>query len=230
MNREEYSGYIGWFKQPLERPQNTKPTMYVVADHNKQEMDLVLLTPGCFLDAYRHIKTFGSVKTRVFIPSLRMEWISDIFNLYMSARNITDIKWVFPNRSEHSSFEEGHILEVFHQNEFDSHCGVGYIHNESVPQVYDIEVYDSDGKHYFSQYATEENVLDLAEDEMLADIHLPYRSTIYGGDSYLKLFEKDPAICRSKLVPHSFLSVADYYIFQNTPNVNRGKVITYDFI
>lgn len=230
MSQEEYSGYIGWFKQPLTQPRNSKPTMYMVADHQKQEMDLALLTPGCFLEAYHCIKAFGSVKTRLFIPSLRMEWISDIFNLYMSTRDIIDIKWIFPNRSDHDSFEDGHLLESFHLNEFDESCGMGYVPNEHIPDVYDIEIHDSDGIHYFSQYLTKEKLDQLIENDYITDIHLPHRSTIYGGENYRSLYLTCPGICRSHIIPHSFLSVEEWSMYQSMPNVKRGKVINYDSI
>ncbi len=230
MNQREISGYIGWFKQPLERPKTSKPTMYMVSDWKKGEMDLVLLTPGCFLDAYHHIKIFGAVKTRIFVPSLRMEWISDIFNLYMAAKNITDIMWVFPERSDHHTFEQGHILSHAYNNEENPICGVSYVKNDNVDDVYDLIIYDSDGGHYFSQYLSEEEYSQLLEKESeCVDIHIPYRSTVYGGLSYMELYEKDPAFARTKCVPHSFLSVADYYLFHEMKNVNRGKV-AHDFI
>lgn len=227
---DEISGYIGWFKQPIEKPRTCKPTMYMVSDSLKKEMDLVLLTPGCFLEAYHHIKNFGAIRTRLFIPSLRYEWISDIFNLYMTMRDIWDVKWVFPKRSDHDDFEKGHIVRLTHVNRFDSRCGIRYIENVNMDGVYDIEIMDHDGIHYFSQYLDEETLKCLIDDTRITDIHLPYRSTIYGGLSYYKVFESDQKNARSKLIPHSFLSLTDYHTFHDMKNVNKGKVINYDLI
>ena len=76
----EYTQFVGRMKQPLQEPEIDIPSMYAVADSLKAELDLIILTPGSFLHAYNFIKEFGAKSVRLFTPSLRPEFISDIFN------------------------------------------------------------------------------------------------------------------------------------------------------
>ena len=111
MDVKQNSNYIGLFKNPLQKPEIDRPTMFVAHDGLKREVDLILLNPGTFLHAYKYLTELGVINIRLFVPSLRPEFISDIFNLYMSKCIITPIKWVFPDRPfyRHTDFEDGQI-------------------------------------------------------------------------------------------------------------------------
>ena len=52
MEQPIFSGYIGSFKQPIPELGTCIPTMYIVSDPLKYELDLILLTPV----SYTHLR------------------------------------------------------------------------------------------------------------------------------------------------------------------------------
>ena len=206
MQLSEYCGYIGRMKQPMELMRDN-PTMFVLMDEYKREFDLILLTPGTFLHAYNFIKKINPVSVRLFIPTLNMEFVSDIFNLYMTLKDKMLIKWVFPDKVNHSDFSDGQIRCNTHINEFNHKLSITYVKNECVDGVYDIIARSSDAVHYFSQYLTQSDAKNLYEDSEYDYIHIPESSTLYGGECYRTLSSK----YQPKFVPHSFVSITELY-------------------
>lgn len=202
------SGYVGLFRQPIQRPTEDKVTMFAVSDSVNTELDLILLSPGAFLDAYRFIKQFNACYYRIFVPSLRYEYISDFLNLYMSLKNIYPIKWVFPDEFDHYDFSKGQIKTSTYINENDSSISISYVKTE-IDGLYDIIVRNADSVHYFCQYLTESRAKQLFRDRSYTYIHIPVSSTIYGGLSYLQVIKLDRHY-RRKFIPHSFTSIEQF--------------------
>ena len=198
--------YIGVMKQPIQLPDTYNPTMYIAVDHRMEELCLILLTPCCFLHAHRAIQWMNTQRVRLFSPSLRPEWISDIFNLYMTERTKMDILTVYPKKFHHDDFTKGQLVQDEYVNGADHDIRIRYIENPNVDDAYDIKVSNAKGYRYFSQYLTEEKLDALYEDSGCLEIHVPYTSTMYGGLNYLtsgKIHHK----YWNKLQAHSFASI-----------------------
>lgn len=219
----EYSQYVGRMKQPLQKPDIDNPTMYAVADSRRAELDLILMTPGSFLHAYNFIKQFGAKSVRLFVPSLRPEFISDIFNLYMILKDVIPIKWVFPKEYRHYDFTKGQIKEETYVNTVNPQLTISYIENSEVSNLYDIVVRTKNGTHYFSFHLTEKRLLELFKNRTCTYIHLPKSSTLYGGLTYDEALKIDRKYKR-KLEPHDFTSVEELYKFKGRP-IPDGKEI-----
>lgn len=230
MKEIQFSGYIGNFKQPLQKPEAYKPTMYVLSDFLRNELALVLLTPISYLHAYKYIKKFYPKSVKLFTPTLRIEMVSDIFNLYMSFKDIIPIEWVFPSESGYYSLDKGLSKTNSYINSYDSTLAISYIKNDAVENVYDIVIYDNESVRFFTQYLTKEQLDILYDNPLYTTIELPYTSTMYGGLSYLDiqtLYEKKYL---TKLVPHSFASIDEYELCLETNRLDKGKVVYNDFI
>ena len=114
MNTKQISTYIGQYKLPFPNENiDVIPSMYLIVDGMKQEADLIILTPCAFNKAYKYLLNLDVINIRVFVPSMRPEFISDIFNIYMSLVNIKPIMWVFPDKPfyPHTDFESGQIKQ-----------------------------------------------------------------------------------------------------------------------
>lgn len=219
----EYTQFVGRMKQPLQEPEIDIPSMYAVADSLKAELDLIILTPGSFLHAYNFIKEFGAKSVRLFTPSLRPEFISDIFNLYMILKDRISIKWVFPKEYQHYDFTKGQIKEKTYINTVNPQLTISYIENNEISNVYDILVRSKNGTHYFSFYLTKNKLLELYKNKACTYIHIPKSSTLYGGLTY------DTAIIinkkyKQKLNPYDFTSIEELYNY-NGRSVPDGKGI-----
>ena len=146
MDIKQISTYIGYYKILFPNESiDAVPSMYLIMDEMKKEADLIILTPGALNRAYKYLLNLDAINIRLFVPSLRPEFISDIFNLYMSLVYIKPIMWVFPDKPfyPHIDFESGQIKQLNYINDHDSSISISYIKNENVDDVYDIIVRDN---------------------------------------------------------------------------------------
>ena len=211
MAKQMVKGYIGMFKQPLQKPEVDSTTMFAVIDEAKIEMELIILTPGSFACACRAIREMNPRRVSVFFPSLREEYISDIFNLYMTMKDELPIKWVFPKKYRgHSTFLNGQITTVVYTNSADSSLSVRYEENPNVEDVYDIIVKNKNGTHVFSQNLDFFKLDELSKDPYVTYIHVPASSSVYGGLTYLDIV-KEYKDYYHKVIPHSYSSIEEYY-------------------
>mgnify|MGYP006916043025 CR=1 FL=1 len=222
----EYCQYVGRMKQPLQKMEIDNPSMFALADSLKTELDLILLTPGTFLHAYRFILRFNPKKVCIFVPSMRPEFISDVFNLYMRMRGIIDISWVFPKEFPHFDFSKGQIKTDVYVNSFNQALTVTYLKNEEVSNVYDIAVRSQGGTHYFSFCLTESKLKSLYRSKKTTVIHIPKSSTLYGGLSYDEVAKLDRRYLQ-KVEPHDFTSIEELYKFKDRP-IPDGDLMAFD--
>lgn len=204
-----YSGYIGNMKQPLEHPEVDTPTMYAIVDGDKRELDLIILSPSAFLHAYHYIKLHDYLSVKLFAPSIREEFVSDLYNLYQTIEPMKPIKIVFPEDSHHYDLSFAIEKTSNYIHTYDPTIAIEYIENPDVDHVYDIVVHSNNTKFYISSYLTAEKLEELYQDASIAKIHLPYSSTLYGGLSCLSAIELDRKY-RSALIPHSYKNIAEY--------------------
>lgn len=211
-----FSKYLGYMKQPIIQPELYAPSMYMLSDTNKQEMDLILLTPGTYNHAYQEIKNFNPISLRLFIPSLRPEFISDIFNLYMLYRDHMLIKWVFPDSYNHYDFSFGQIQTDSYQNQANTDLTIHYERNPNVDGVYDIIARSQDACNYFSFFLTEQKLSELMQDEHITFIHVAKSSTLYGGLTYDQILEahrKHPSVFKRRIIANDFTSADELRLY-----------------
>lgn len=223
----EYSQYCGRMKQPLQKPDIDKPSMYFVADYLREELDLILLTPGTFWHAYEFIKFIIPKNLKLFIPSIRPEFISDIYNLYMLLKDQIPTNWVFPQEVSYYDFEKGQIRDTKYVNEADPRLSISYLENPNLNNVFDIVVYSRNASNYFSFFLTEDRLQSLYRTSKCTLIHLPKSSTIYGGLSYdtaLKLNHK----YKKKLVPYDFASIEELYTYKRRAIPEADSLMKYE--
>lgn len=217
MNLPEYIRYVGRMKQPLQKMDAFSPSMFAVADPEKVELCLIILTPGTFCHAYHYIKESNAKIVKLFFPSLRPEFISDVMNLYMSLQGTVPIKWVFPETYNHYSFSAGHERCNTYIHPVDSKISIEYIKNDRVDRLYDILVRSEEGEHYFSLHMTDEKCTELFYCKNCTFIHVSKSAPLYGGMCYDSLFHMNKLFAR-KLVPYDFTSLEEYWNF-------RGNVV-----
>lgn len=210
MKLNEYYGYIGRLKQPLQYPQVDRPTMFMVADSLKTELDMILLTPGTYLHAYKYIMSYKPRSVVIFAPSFGPEFISDIFNLYMTLKDIMPIKVVFPHGYNHYDFDMGILKTDVYVNNYSQWISIRYEENTNLDDVYDIVVNCENESNYFSMYMTKEKAESLFENDDINRINLPMSSTLYGGLTYSDVIKIDRHYA-FKFTPSEFTSVDEMY-------------------
>lgn len=213
MKLPEHIRYVGRMKQPLQKMNVFAPSMFALSDPEKVELCVIILTPGAFCHAYEFIKGFGAKIVKIFVPSLRPEFISDVMNLYMSLKNKMPVKWVFPEKYNHYSFSMGHEKCGVYIHPVDPMISIEYIKNSEVDRLYDILVKCEEGQHYFSLHMTDEKCMELFYCRTCTFIHVPKSAPIYGGMSYDALFDMNKKF-RRKLVPFDFTSYEEYIKFR----------------
>lgn len=210
MKMSEHYGFIGYLKQPLQVPNVDRPTMFMASDPMKNELDLVLLTPGTFLHAYKYILAFKPKQLKLFIPSFGPEFISDIFNLYMLLKDMIPTKCVFPDRIGHSEFDDGLIISDVYVNPYSTSISFRYEQNQHTDDVYDILVNTEDESNYFSMFMTKEIAKSLYDNININYINLPMTSTLYGGLNYNDVLNLDRKY-KFKFRPTDFTSIDEMY-------------------
>lgn len=223
MKLDEHVRYVGRMKQPLQNQSVDNPSIFIASDSLKCELDIILLTPGCFLHAYNFIKSFQPKYVTLFMPSLKPEFISDVFNLYMTLKDRMPINWVFPDEYPHVTFSQGQIKSFSYQNRFSSDITITYVENSVADRVYDLIVRSKHGTHYFSLSITENIIKELFCKKELTFIHIPKSVTLYGGETFDSITCKEIKYKR-KLVPFDFESIEDYYKF-NGRDIPEGEII-----
>lgn len=212
------TGYTGIFKQPIQDTASYGPTVYCVADPTKKEVCIIPLVPGFYQDVYRYASLVTNEEVTIFIPSLDILFISDMFNLIMNLRNVKkSLRWVFPDRPEISSSIEFLNLQNVassYDHTVDSRLSIEYIKDTYIPDrtVYDIIVRDGTKTIYLTSYMTAEKAKALNDNIAYTEIHVPFSSTLYGGLSYIDIVKLDGPY-RKKFVINCFTSVDEYEVY-----------------
>lgn len=210
MKLNEYYGYIGRLKQPLQYPDADRPTMFMVSDSLRTELDLILLTPGTYLHAYKYIVSFKPKSVVLFVPSLRPEFVSDVFNLCMTLKDQMPIKCVFPHEYNHYDFDKFILKTDVYMNQYSRWISFRYEENPNVDDVYDIIVHCENESNYFPMYTTPESAKSLYENDDINIINVPMSSTLYGGLNYTGVVNLNRKY-RTKFIPSEFASVDEMY-------------------
>lgn len=222
MKISDQCGYIGRMSQPLQYPDIDNPNMFVLFDYHKTELDLILLSPGAFLHAYRAIKFLNPRSVKIFTPSDKVDFISDIFNLCYEVNKIMPVQWIFPTKYKNISlFQQLQVKKENYQNPYDNQISISYKENPNISGVYDIIARTKDVVNYFTLFISEEQLTELWYDKSCDLVHLAASTPVYGGISYKNAIQKNGRY-RNYLVPNNFKSVDEFYEFMKC-SVPEGK-------
>lgn len=219
MKLDEYSGYVGVLKQPLQSPERDRPSMYMIADSLKHELDLILLTPGTYLHAYKYIMEYRAKSVRLFMPSIGPEYISDVYNLCRDLKGKVPFKLVFPKKTNIYFVELSQIACTTYVNQFNRNISIRYVENitdkeNSIYDVYDIVVSTSHSTNYFSLSLSQTDLESFLNSDEYEYLHIPYSLPLHGGLSYVDLKDISRRD-KKRIYPYSFTSVEEYYDYNN---------------
>lgn len=225
MKISDHCGYIGRMRQPLQYPDIDNPNMFILFDCHKTELDLILLTPGTFLHAYRAIKWLNPRSVKLFTPSDKVDFISDIFNLCYEVNKLMPIHWVFPkkNRDNVVLFQNLQMKKGNYQNPYNSRISISYKENPDIDGIYDIVTKTEDVVNYFTLFLSKTYLSELWNDKSYDLIHLAASDPLYGGLSYREIIRENGKY-RNKFVPNGFVSVDEFYQNMNQ-SMPEGKYI-----
>ena len=201
-------GYNGLYKQPYPNERTYGDTIYAVTDDKHQEMNIILLTTGAYKDAYVLASDMTYQYINIFVPSLDITFISDVYRLYMDLLKIKKhLKWVFPDNvptalKTHVLFDIGHIAVKLYASITIPNLTIEYRDSGASSElpVYDIYVSDGIRAVNLCQYADEKKLKSLFRNKEFDEIHMQYNGTFYGGLTYkeaLKLEFAVPAMLRA---------------------------------
>jgi hypothetical protein len=172
---------------------------------------------------------------KLLVPALDVLFISDIFNLFMTLKNIKpNIKWIFPVTpliSRSVEFESGQQMLSTYTHPNDSSIGITYVKDtyEGSRDFYDIVITDGVKTIYLAQYINATKAELLHANNTITEVHVPYSSTLYGGLSYVTLLNLYPSYY-DKFVINSFISVDEYEYCKSISNYKIGGSCYYDII
>jgi hypothetical protein len=229
------SGYTGLFKQPIQTPNSYGPTVYCMSDINKQEVIFILLTPESYLDVYNLAKSLSIQNIKLLVPALDVLFISDIFNLFMTLREIKpNAKWIYPvepSLSTSVEFELGQDVNSVYTHPYDSSISISYIKDiyEKTHDFYDVVIMDGTNTIYLAQYMNAEKAAALYNDQSISQIHMPCSSTLYGGLSFTELLNLNSNYYK-KFGINSFSSLAEYTYYRDNQKYIIGRMVYNDII
>ena len=212
------TGYTGIYRQPYANGNNYGDSIYVITDVLHQELNMIILSPGFFMDVYRIASSMSYQRLNVFIPSVDELFISDLFRLVLELSKLKKhIQWVYPDKITTvipnalfsatqvikskfviSKLNKGNqVFTVEYMDGMNSMLSPGHM-------VYDIKVVTNDRVQLFCTYLSEEKLKTLSNSGKIDDIHAPYNAVYYGGQSLRQClaranYPKFPALVANNL-------------------------------
>ena len=201
-----WSGYFGYLKQPHDKKEDT--SIFIVCDKNRTELNIILLQPGSYNTAFEIAKGTHFREINIFSISYDINFISDVYRLSH------DIKLFLKKSVVHTYFPEkfpmpidtltslNHIRNFTFKSNYDQTISIEYhINNREIEDkvqaglislpsglLYDIVIYLGEKIVIIPAKMT----IDIMNDALTinnAEIHLPYKQTLYGGFSYSDIME-----------------------------------------
>ena len=207
-----HMGYTGIYRQPYPNQTTYGDTIFAVTDDTHQELNLIMLTPGAYKDAYQIAAKATYQYINIFVPAVDINFISDLFRLYMDLLKIKmHVKWYFPDVMEDLTkyvlFDLGHIsgkyfsspnipgLTIDFVRTYDE--VEGQIKNSALSGRLDHNLYDicvCDGSKYvmLAQYMDANKLQALVRTGNYDEIHLSYLATPYEGLNYKECVKLNP--------------------------------------
>lgn len=203
------SGYSGLYRQPYANSATYGDTIYLVTDALHQELNLIILTPGCYRDAYRIASSMTYQRVNLFIPSVDALFISDVFRLVTDLLKIKkSVKWYYPEKIKVSPsnvlFEAAEMRGNLYVSPTISNFNVEFkLSSELDPnhRFYDFFVTEDKLCSAFCMYMDDAKLKKLVSE--FDEIHVPYNCTFYGGLTCRECADLYPSISQ-KLVANNF--------------------------
>ena len=205
------AGYVGLFRQPFANSAVYMDTMYLVTDALHQELNLILLTPGAYRDAYRVASQMTYQKVHIFTPSMDALFLSDVFRLVIDLQKIKkSVKWYYPEKIKpvptNVLFEVAQSTSNRYVSSTISELQIVYRLSNTVDpshRFYDIYVADGVRNIAFCMYMDADKLATMTTSGDFDEVHLPYNCTFYGGMTVRECVASDPIAAR-KLVANNF--------------------------
>ena len=201
-----WSGYFGYLKQPHDKKEDT--SVFVVCDKQRTELNLFLLQPGSYNTAFEIARGVHFQEVNIFATAYDINFVTDVYRLSH------DLKMYLKKPVVHTYFPEvfpmavdpttslNHIRKFTFKSHYDPNISVEYhIHDRSIDDrvkaglmnlpsglLYDIVVFLG-GKVVILPAKATMDILNEAVCIDKAEVHLPYKQTLYGGYSYSDITE-----------------------------------------
>lgn len=188
------AGYSGLYSQPYANASTYGDTVYLIPDAIHQEMNVLILTPGAYRDIYRILCYPTYQKINLFVPSMDVLFISDIFRLVTDLRKVkAEVKWYYPETVSELSpknmlFETAQMKSNLYKSSTIPGLTIEFkVANtlDETHRFYDFEVCDGTEYNYFTLYMDDTKLKSLVNSysgkSASAHIHLPYNKSFYGG-------------------------------------------------
>lgn len=202
-----YSGYTGLYRQPYANQMTYGDTIYVIMDELQQEANVLMLTPGAYKDAYRLLSMPSIQFVNIFVPSMDVLWISDIFRLVVDLIKIKrEVKFYYPEKISVGLVNALFNISCKTLNTFRSKRVPNLLIKYEVSsgsrddhRFYNIIVSDDSGYHLFTLYMDAAYLATLI-DKKNTTIHMPYNTLFYGGLTAPECYNLNPNLMQHVVV------------------------------
>jgi hypothetical protein len=210
------AGYTGLYRQPYPNGSTYGSTMYAITDKLHQELDLLLLTPGCYSEAYALCSGVTYQRIHIFVPCMDALFLSDVFRLVTDLmKRKLSVQWHFPGKVTTSPgnvlFDMAQVKGGNFASDLIEDLTIEFkrsISGDDDHPYYDFYVCDGESYVVFCMEMDAEKLTTLMTGEY-DEVHLPYNTTFYGGltgRECIALNEK----WAYKLIPNNFKSREEF--------------------
>lgn len=209
------AGYTGLYRQPFADHGLYGETLYVITDMYHQELNILILSPGSYMDICRFATAVTFQRVNLFVPTMDALFLSDIFRLVVDLQKIKKtVRWYYPEKvvvsPPNKLFETAQVYSAHFISKAIADLRIEMMPastEENKKGLYDFRVYDGKSYDLFSLYMTEAKMvesLNCTYDK----IHFSYGAGFYGGVSVREMSNHNA--WRGKMVPNNFSSLAEF--------------------
>lgn len=214
LNKTIY-GYTGLFRQPFSNGTFYGNTLFAITNESHSELNLLILSDGFFMDAYRIASQPTYQKVNIFVPFLNVLFISDLFRLVTTLKKLKEVMWYHPSRYTTEN-PQNVLFEVTHNraNVMTSSSIYNLIIRMipascDINDMYDFDVSNGKDKFYFTLGSSKKYIESLITSKKYDTIHLPYNTYYAISTSGRELVEDDRKLSRY-LCANNFNNVEEY--------------------
>lgn len=233
MPEKNICGYIGVYQAPLYNLKSSgtvyRSSVYCVATPDSKKLVMVPLVPNAFETMYEIARATKYSSIYVLIPTLDMQFISDLYLFYYEISGVLRKKIdIFTNAkptiivtddfySHVHKIDDNIEVQIGEYNSLDENLNIVFsFRNEYRPVTRassDLYIMTNGKRVLFAQYMSEEKIKFLNLDENLTkydEIHMPYKKNLYGGESYINSRKIGGARITNRLYAYGFQSVEEF--------------------
>lgn len=198
--------YTGLYQNPIDRTHHSNTLMF--KDFHSTNLFAIIQSPSCFMDIYKEASAVKYLNIHIFTTSLSILYISDIARLIAELSKLNKQVFFYYPESIPEYFKNITVLENAYKHadnlSFNPSRGdqiiVRYIQTP-MEGIYNIKI--NDGKHniVICGYIDKETVEEIAKDDSVDKIHVPYLTNEFGGLSFKELMvNTDRRTIHSKVI------------------------------